>query len=214
MGTLGVFNHVTVDGFFAGPRGEIDWFKAIRRDDEYEAYTHQDAQSGATLVFGRTTYQMMKSYWPTPAAIEADPGMARVVSASPKIVFSKTLPGVEEEPNWKNVTLLRDIERTDMLERKKKAGAGLVILGSGTIVQRLANLGLIDQYQLVIVPIVLGAGKPLFEGLEETSLELVDSRAFKNGIAVLTYRPASKVDRRKARAGKIRASRLRGRRSG
>ena len=190
MGTLGVFNHVTVDGFFAGPRGEIDWFKAIRSDREYEAYTHQNAQSGATLVFGRTTYQMMKSYWPTPAAIASDPGMARSVNESPKIVFSKTLPGVKEEPNWKNVTLLRDIARGDILERKKKAEPGLVILGSGTIVQQLANLGLVDQYQLVIVPIVLGAGKPLFKGLEETSLELVDSRTFKNGLALLTYRPA------------------------
>jgi len=190
MGTLGVFNHVTVDGFFAGPRGEIDWFKAIRKDDEYEAYTHRNAQSGATLVFGRTTYDMMKSYWPTPAAIANDPGMAQVVNESAKIVFSKTLPGVREEPNWKNVTLLRDIDRADILERKKKAGPGLTILGSGSIVRQCANLGLVDEYFLVIVPIVLGAGKPLFKGIEETSLELVDARTFKNGIALLTYRPA------------------------
>jgi dihydrofolate reductase len=189
LGTLAVFDHVTVDGFFAGPRGETDWFQAIKKDAEYEAYTHSQAQAGgATLVFGRTTYQMMKSYWPTPAAIASDPGMARVLNESPKIVFSKTLPDAAEDRTWKNVTLLRDIDRTDILERKKPAGAALMVLGSGTVVRQLANLGLVDQYRLVIVPVVLGTGRSLFEGVRRTSLELLEARTFKNGVAMLTYR--------------------------
>jgi dihydrofolate reductase len=189
VGTLTVFNHVTVDGFFAGPHGEIDWFKAIRKDDEYEAYTHRQAQSGATLVFGRRTYDMMKSFWPTPAAIASDPAMARVVNGSPKIVFSKTLRSVKEERNWKSITLLHEIEPADIAARKNAPGASLTILGSGTIVRQLGNLGLIDEYYLVIVPIVLGAGTSLFKDVEETSLELLDARTFKNGIALLSYRP-------------------------
>jgi dihydrofolate reductase len=201
MGTISVFDHVTVDGFFAGPRGEIDWFKAIAKDDEYEEYTHSAAQSGATLVFGRKTYEMMKSYWPTPAAIASDPGMARVLNDSPKIVFSKTLRDVKDEPNWKNVTVLRDIEPADITRRKKQDDAGFTILGSGTIVQQLAKLGLIDEFQLGVVPVVLGAGRSLFEDLGETELELVETRTFKNGIVLLTYRPSSKRKRQSARAG-------------
>ncbi|MDO8726680.1 MAG: dihydrofolate reductase family protein [Candidatus Methanoperedens sp.] len=104
MRKISVFNHVTVDGFFAGPNGEIDWFKIIKKDDEWDKYTHeQSAKSGNTLIFGHTTYEMMKSYWPTPDAIKNDMGMAQVVNNNQKIVFSKTLRNVEEGPKWKNI---------------------------------------------------------------------------------------------------------------
>jgi dihydrofolate reductase len=189
VGSVGVFVHVSLDGYFAGPNGEIDWFKAIRPDDEYAAYTHGQSQSGSTLVFGRTTYDMMRSWWPTPKAIAGDPQMARVVNESPKIVFSKTMPSAEEGPNWKNVTLLRDIDAAGIRKRKAPAGAALTILGSGTVVREFANLGLIDEYAIVVVPILLGAGKPLFEGVRETPIELVESRSFRNGLVVLRYRP-------------------------
>ena len=75
-----VFNYVTLDGFFAGPRGEIDWFKSIKKDDEFEKETHYQARSGGTVLFGRTTYDMMKNYWPTPEAIKGDPEMAKAVN--------------------------------------------------------------------------------------------------------------------------------------
>jgi dihydrofolate reductase len=190
MGTLTVFNHITVDGFFAGPRGEIDWFKAITKDDEWEAYTHQQSASGNTLIFGRTTYEMMKSYWPTPAAIANDPGMAKVVNESLKIVFSRKLQTVEEGPNWKNVRLFHEIRREEITRLKDQAGAAFTILGSGSIVQQFARLGLIDEYDLVIVPVVLGAGKHLFKDLPTTNLKLLEFRTFKNGLALLRYRPA------------------------
>ena len=190
MGRLGVFNHVTVDGFFAGPQGEIDWFKAIAKDDEYDAYTHEGASSGNTLLFGRTTYEMMKSYWPTPEAAASDPAMARVMRTSPKIVFSKTLQTAAEGPDWKNVTLLHEIDPAGIRRMKDRVGQDLTILGSGSIVQQLANLGLIDEYHLVTVPILLGTGKPLFKDLKETSLKLLEARRFRNGVALLRYSPA------------------------
>ncbi len=189
MKSLGVFNHITVDGFYAGPHGEIDWFKAISRDDEYERFTHQESQSGSILMFGRTSYEMMKSYWPTPGAIKNDPHMAGVMNNSPKIVFSKTLKTVEEGPNWKNVTLSREIQRDAILELKKKSD--ITVLGSGSVVQQLANLGLIDHYQLVVVPLLLGSGKRLFQDVKRADLRLEDSRAFRNGIVVLNYTPAA-----------------------
>lgn len=188
MGSLGVFNHVTLDGYFAGPDGEIDWFKAIGKDDEYDAYTHDQSQGGSTLLFGRTTYEMMKSYWPTPDAVRDEPRMAEVMNESPKIVFSKTLKSVEEEGSWKNVALRREIERDDILALKKQGD--LTILGSGSIVQQLASLGLIDEYQLFIVPVVLGKGKSLFHDVRETSMTLGSARSFANGVVALIYRPA------------------------
>src|ERR687888_238037 len=103
MRKITVFNHVSIDGFFAGPNGEIEWFKLIKKDDEWDDYTHEQSKSGNTLIFGHTTYEMMKNYWPTPEAINNDPDMAQVVNNSPKIVFSNTLQSVEDGPNWKNI---------------------------------------------------------------------------------------------------------------
>jgi dihydrofolate reductase len=190
MSRLTAFVHVTVDGFFAGPRGEIDWFKSIQKSDDYDAYTHEQAGSGGTLVFGRTTYEMMKSYWPTPEAIKTDPEMAKVVDHSAKLVFSKTLQDAPDESNWKNVTILRKIDPKDVKKRKEQAKGDLTILGSGTIVQQLSNLGLMDEYTLVVVPVVLGAGKHLFDGVKQKDLKLVESRAFENGLTILRYRSA------------------------
>jgi dihydrofolate reductase len=185
---ISVFNHVTVDGFFAGAHGEIDWFKVIKKDDEYEAYTHQQSRSDGALVFGRTTYEMMKSYWPTPDAIKNDPGMANVVNNSPKIVFSRTLKKVEEKGRWKNIELLHKIEPEEILRLKQERD--LTILGSGTIVQQFANFDLIDEYQLVVVPIILGTGKYLFKDVQKMNLKLREQRAFSNGIVVLRYQAA------------------------
>jgi dihydrofolate reductase len=188
MGELSVFLHLTIDGFYAGPNGEIDWFKAIKHDPEYDDFTHGQSEAGNTLIFGRITYEMMKSWWPSPAAIAADPKMAAVVNESPKIVFSKRLKAVEEGPNWKNLTLRPEIDPGHV--RALKTKGDLTILGSGSIVRQFANLGLIDEYDLVVVPVVLGRGKALFEGVEKTEVELLESRSFRNGLVVLRYKPA------------------------
>lgn len=185
MKTLHVFENVSVDGFFAGPNGEIDWFKSVEKDPDFDAYTHGQSKSGSTLLFGRTTYEMMKSYWPTPDALKQDPEMAKVMHDSPKIVVSKSLQSVEEGPNWKNVRLLRDLDRDEIL--KVKETSDITVLGSGTIVQQLADLGLIDVVQLVVVPLVLGSGQGLFEDVRTMNLRLQDSRGFKNGVVVLRY---------------------------
>jgi len=191
MRKISVYIHVTVDGFFAGTHGEIDWFKVINKDDEWDKYTHeQSSRSGNTLIFGHTTYEMMKSYWPTPDAIKNDPAMARVVNNSPKIVFSKTMKNLEEGPNWKNIKLLHEIKQEEIIKLKEQGGGDFTILGSGSIIQQFANFGLIDEYHLVVVPIILGAGKSLFKDVKIMNLKLLGARAFKNGIVLLKYRPA------------------------
>lgn len=187
MGKITVFDHVSLDGFYAGPNGEIDWFQMIHEDEWYR-YTHeQPILSGNTLMFGHTTYEMMKSFWPTPEAAKIDPDMAKVMNTSPKIVFSKTLRGVEEGPNWKNIRILNEIRPKEILKLKEKQN--ITILGSGTIVQQLANLDLIDEYDLVVVSIILSIGKPLFKDVKKTNLKLLEARMFKNGIVLLRYQP-------------------------
>ena len=187
MKKISISNFVTLDGFFAGPHGELDWFKVIASDPEYDKYTHTQSKSGGTLLFGHTTYEMMKSYWPTPEAEKGDPKMAKVMNNSRKVVVSKTLKTADEGPIWKNIQILHELDPREIVGLKERED--LVILGSGSIVQQLANLGLIDEFQVLVVPVVLGAGKPLFRDVGKLELELVESRAFKNGILSLRYQP-------------------------
>jgi dihydrofolate reductase len=190
MGKLTAFTHISVDGFFAGPKGEIDWFKAIQKSKDWDDYTHGQAKSGSTLVMGRTTYDQMKSYWPTPKARKDDPKMAAVVDDSPKIVFSRKMKEAPEEPHWKNITLLHEIDKKTIRKTKERTQRPFTILGSGTIVRQMSDLGLIDEYDLVIVPVVLGEGQPLFDSVKQKELELLESRSFDNGVMVLRYKPA------------------------
>lgn len=183
MSTISAFTQVSIDGYFAGPNGEIDWFKNVERDDEYDQYQHQSAGSKHTLLMGRTTYEMMKSFWPTDEARKMDPQMASVMNDSPKVVVSKSL----QDPGWKNVRILREITR-DEIETLKRDD-DVTILGSGSIVQQLANLGLIDEYFLIHIPVVLGAGKSLFDNVQKKNLKLNESKSFGNGIVVTKYAP-------------------------
>jgi dihydrofolate reductase len=189
MRKITVFNFITLDGFFAGPLGEIDWFKSIKKDEEFDKETHDQVKSGGTVIFGRTTYEMMKNYWSTPEAIKSDPKMAKIVNNGDKIVFSRKLESVEEEPNWKNVSLLKEITKENINKLKKKKGKDITIIGSGSIVRQLTDLGLIDEYQLMVVPVVLGAGKSFFTNVRQMDLELIEGKLYKNGIVQLRYRP-------------------------
>jgi dihydrofolate reductase len=187
MGKITVFNFVSIDGCYAGPHGEIDWFKAVPPDAEFERYTHEAARGEGTLIWGRITYDMMHSFWPTPEAIKNDPAMAKVVNERPKVVFSKSLTSVEEGPNWRNVSLFREINPDDI--QKLRAHGDMTILGSGSIIRQFASLGLIDRFTLITVPIILGKGKSLFDGVSQLNLNLLESRAFKNGLTLQRYEP-------------------------
>ena len=186
MGKISVFNHISIDGFYAGPNGELDWFYSLPHDDEWHKYTHSQAGGNSTLIFGRTTYEMMKSYWPTPDAIKNDPKMAKSVNESPKIVFSKKLKKVEEGSNWKNITLYHEINPKEIIKLKKNND--MTILGSGNIVQQFTNLNLIDNYFLIVVPVILGSGKSFFNDVKKMNLKLVEARSFKNGIVLIHYK--------------------------
>ncbi len=185
MGKLSVFNFVSLDGFFAGPHGEIDWFKSITPDKDYDAYIQSQSGSGGALLFGHTTYEMMKSFWPTPAAEESDSRMAEIMNNSLKFVVSKTLSQVHPEGKWKNIKLLNKISADEINKLKKETD--IVIIGSGTIISQFTDLGLIDEYQLLIVPVILGEGKSMFSDARNRNLKLLEARSFKNGLVSLRY---------------------------
>jgi dihydrofolate reductase len=185
MGRISTFMQVSLDGYFAGPKGEIDWFKN-QPDPEFEEYSLERAQGNSTLLFGRTTYEMMASAWPSDEAHEEQPGMAEVMAKSPKIVFSRSLRKVEDGPRWQNVELRHEID-ADALRADSR---DFTTLGSGSIVQQLTRLGVIDEYSFVVNPIFLGEGKNAFIGVETEQLELSAARPFKTGVVWLTYRRA------------------------
>jgi dihydrofolate reductase len=185
MGIITSFTVVSLDGYFAGPNGEIDWFKPA--DEEDRLFSAESSKGAGTLVFGRTTYEMMASYWPTPDAIRSDPVTADALNNSQKIVFSRTMKPVRDGPVWKNVRVINEIDPDSILDLKEKGNIG--ILGSGSIVRQFANLGLIEEYGLLVVPVVLGAGKYLFRDVKKIDLKLAGSRVFRNGKVFLKYRP-------------------------
>jgi dihydrofolate reductase len=130
---------------------------------------------------------MMASFWTTAAAKERMPAVAEGMSRREKLVFSRTLKSVA----WSGSRLAMRGPAEEIAALKKTAGEGLAILGSGTIVSQLARAGLIDEYQFAVVPVALGKGRTLFDGVpEKIALTLKDSRAFRNGNVLLRYAPA------------------------
>jgi dihydrofolate reductase len=149
-----------------------------------------NAQGGSHLLFGRITYDMMASWWPTPGAQASQPEVARAMNALPKTVVSRTL----SRATWNNTTVLKG-ELTAAVRTLKQGVADITILGSGSIVAQLTRAGLVDEYQLVIVPLVLAAGRRLFEGPETAMrLRLHSSRAFRNGNLFLVYERVPAAD--------------------
>jgi len=186
MQKLAVFNHVSLDGYFVDANGDMSWAKADHQDPEWNSFVAENASGGGTLVFGRITYELMASFWPTPVAIENMPEVAERMNNLPKVVFSKTL----DQASWNNTKLLKGDLAAEIRKLKQEPGEGMVILGSGSIVSQLAPEGLIDAYQIVTNPIVLGKGRTMFAGVKEKlALRLTKTRAFGNGNVLLCYEP-------------------------
>ena len=184
MRKLGVFNQVTLDGYFAGPDGDISWAHTRTRDPEWQAFVAGNAKSGGELVFGRITYEMMSSYWPTPQARANDPEIADGMNSLPKVVFSRTM----DKAAWRNTRLVKGDLIGEMSKLKNEPGKDLVIFGSGTLVTQFADAGLIDTFQIVVYPIVLGKGRTMFDGVKGLlALKLTTTRSFGNGNVLLSY---------------------------
>jgi dihydrofolate reductase len=180
--TLSVFNSISLDGYFTDGTPDVSW--AHDRDPEWNSFTTENAGGKAELVFGRKTYEMMASFWPTKAAIETMPEVARAMNGMRKHVFSRTL----DNATWQNTRVVKSDLAAEVRRLKSEPGPGLLIMGSGEIVSQLTQAKLIDAYQLVIVPTVLGHGRTMFEGVKgRPRLTLTRTREFRNGNVVAWY---------------------------
>jgi dihydrofolate reductase len=179
---------VSLDGFIARPKGEFDWHLV---DGEVNEYAKDLLNSFDTLVFGRVTYELMASYWPT--AITNDPAEAQIaerLNTLPKVVFSRTLKKVE----WRNSRLAQGGIVEEILKMKEQPGKDIGI-GGTSIVTVLAPLGLIDEYRILLVPVVLGSGKPLFNDIEDRiDLKLRTTKTFGSGLVLLDYQPGKRSE--------------------
>jgi dihydrofolate reductase len=174
---------VSLDGFIAGPDGDIDWSAP---DEELHRFHNQQVREMGAHLCGRKLYEVMV-YWETadqnPSAPEHELEFARIWKDMPKIVFSKTLEKVEG-----NATLVRDGAAEEVAKLKEQSGKDLAVGGAG-LASTLMKLGLIDEYRLFVTPVVLGGGTPYFPALDERiNLELVETRTFGSRVVYVRYR--------------------------
>ncbi|HEX6976410.1 MAG TPA: dihydrofolate reductase family protein [Vicinamibacterales bacterium] len=185
MRSLSVFDNVSLDGFFADANQDMSW--AHKDDEEWNAFASGNAGGDGDLLFGRKTYEMMAAFWPTAQAAQMLPEVAAGMNAKRKIVASRTM----ERATWHNTTILKGDLVDEVRRLKESPGPDIVILGSGSIVSQLTEARLIDAYQIVLCPVVLGKGRTLFETVtSKVPLTLVRTRPFGNGNVVLWYEPA------------------------
>ena len=186
MRKLIIFNNVTLDGYFTDMNGDMSWAHNVKPDAEFDAFVADNASGGGLLLFGRITYDLMASYWPTPAAMKNAPIVAEGMNNMPKVVFSRTL----DKASWNNTRLVKGDIAAEIRKMKKEPGKDMVIMGSGSIVSQLALEGVIDEYQFVLIPVVLGKGRTMFDGIQEKlTLKPTKTRTFGNGNVLLCYEP-------------------------
>ena len=185
-----IFLHinVSVDGFIEDREREMDWAFA---DDEWESYVNEVLGSIDAMIFGRVTHQLLAGYWPTaheePSASKAHVEAARMMNALPKYVVTRS----PYETSWHNSHVIRGDVAARVRALKEAAGRDIALFAGAGVAQSFAELGLIDEYRLVLNPVLLGDGTPLFKRPSERArLELTGTRRFESGAIVLRYRPA------------------------
>ncbi|RPJ25819.1 MAG: dihydrofolate reductase [Chloroflexi bacterium] len=190
MRRIVMINWVSVDGFFAGPNGEIDW---MIRDPEVDQVLHEpragetESAGSDTMLLGNVTYTLFENSWPNiakdPNAPEELHKLADEVIGMTKLVFSRT----RQEAPWENSKLFHGNLVEEVEKLKQVEGSPIIIFGSGTIVHQLTNAGLIDEYLIAVTPVILGKGKPLFSDASKLNLRLLEARSFQSGNVLLHY---------------------------
>ena len=196
MRRIVMFNRISADGYFSTLDGKLDWTVP-------DADIDKEAMSGEaqfdTVLFGHRTYQMFESFWPHALGDPAAPdphhagrrtpeikAMAVMLNESKKLVFSRSRTQVA----WNNSHLVRELDPREIEVMKRQPGKDMIVFGSGTIVAQLTEHRLIDEYHLIVSPIALGAGKPLFAGMPRpVRLELLEARPYASGNVVVRYAP-------------------------
>jgi dihydrofolate reductase len=195
MRRIVMFNWVTADGYFAGPDGNLDW---VVPDDEQATAAAEGIPDFDTVLFGRVTYELFEGFWRhavEDSSTAPDPhrpgqrsrehrAIAIWLNETTKLVFSRTLKDV----TWRNARLLHDLDPHEVEAMKKRPGKDMIVFGSGSIVSQLTQHGLIDEYQFVVCPILLGSGRPLLSGVSNSSkLDLLEAKKYQSGDVLLRY---------------------------
>ena len=179
---------VSLDGFVAGPNGEMDWM-TWNWDDELKEYVMKLTEPVDCIILGRVLAQGFIPHWTTAANNPESDAFTHKMVDTPKVVFSKTLTSCE----WENTALAEGTLEEAVADLKSREGNDIIVYGGGSFVSNLIKHNLIDEYHLFINPAAIGNGMPIFQGLEEKlSLKLVQSKGFSCGITVLCYEPDRK----------------------
>ena len=173
--------NMTLDGFCDHTAGIAD--------EELHQHYNELLHNADTLLYGRITYQLMESYWPSivknPTGVRQEDEFAVLIDNISKIVFSRTLKKVD----WKNSKLKKEATKEDILELKQQAGKNILV-GSPSLIAALSQLDIIDEFQLSVHPIVLGNGLPLFKNVKDRiNLKLLKVKSFGSGVVTLYYEP-------------------------
>jgi dihydrofolate reductase len=179
---------MTIDGYVAGPNGEMDWMLRTSHPDG-KAWVEETLWQAGALLAGRGLYTSWLGYWPT----STDP-LAAPMNAIPKIAFSRSGklhldPDATAPPGWEDTRVFGTDLAADIEALKAEPGKDLVAQGGASFGRSLVQLGLVDEYRLVVHPIVLGSGLPLFQDAKPFDLDLIDTVAFPSGTQALTYQP-------------------------
>jgi len=184
MRRLIVSNVMSLDGFFESTDKKLDWFVP---DEEFFAYAKDMLRSTDTLIFGRLTYELMAAYWPSAPKDE----IADAMNNLPKVVFSQTLDKVD----WSKSRLVKGDAAKEIAKLKQQSGKDMVVLGSAALASSLLTAGLIDEYRVILTPVLLGGGNPLFDGIHgRLRLELNRTKLLRSGAIVLYYHPLVEID--------------------
>jgi len=190
-----MFNWVTADGYFAGPDGNLEW---VVPDEEQAQAAVEGIPGFDTVLFGRRTYELFEGFWrhavddSSTAPDPHHPGrrsrehhaIAIWINETTKLVFSRTLKDV----TWRHSRVLHELDPREIETMQRQPGKDMIVFGSGSIVSQLTQHGLIDEYQFVVCPILLGSGRPLLSGVSKNSkLDLLEAKQYQSGDVMLRY---------------------------
>ncbi|HET8581070.1 MAG TPA: dihydrofolate reductase family protein [Candidatus Paceibacterota bacterium] len=180
MRKIFLFMMVSLDGYFEGTGHDISWHNV---DAEFNAFAHEQNNQLDTVLFGRRTYDLMASFWPTPEGMRDDDATAQWMMRAKKVVVSEPF-----EPTWENTTVVSGNVADEIRKLKEEPGTDIALLGSNMLCVSLMEAGLVDEFRLMVNPIAIGNGTPLFSGLSKPhALTLIDSRTFANGNVLNRY---------------------------
>jgi dihydrofolate reductase len=181
---------ITIDGFIEGPHRELDWVIA---DDDLHEYYARLLKTAGVILYGRVTYELMAGYWPTisndPTATASELNFANALNPLPKIVISNTLQNV----GW-NTTVWKAVIPEEINQMKSEPGGDILLGGGATLAQSFIRNGLVDEIELMMQPVAIGAGKALFQGIDGgLKLKYLRSQVFRSGAVAICYQPDGKL---------------------